>query len=63
MNLPGSCRLYDGYQCHGKVVADFETYDGDGKVSPEWDSAAGYCYGTSRGRWPKVKSFDCIWKD
>ncbi|XWW94106.1 hypothetical protein V2A60_002048 [Cordyceps javanica] len=61
MNFAGDCYLYDGHQCHGKVVAQFETYNGDGKVGQ--DAMTGMCYDTSRGRWPKAKSFDCVWKD
>ncbi|ATY62319.1 hypothetical protein A9K55_008702 [Cordyceps militaris] len=62
MNFPGNCDLYDGHQCKGKVIAEFDTYNGDGKVKPHPD-IDGYCYDTSRGRWPKAKSFECSFKD
>ncbi|OAA60021.1 hypothetical protein ISF_06032 [Cordyceps fumosorosea ARSEF 2679] len=62
MTWPGDCYLYDGHQCTGKVVAEFTTDTGDGEVGHN-GGAFEFCYDTSRGRWPKAKSFKCLWKD
>ncbi|KAJ6784950.1 hypothetical protein PWT90_10740 [Aphanocladium album] len=47
-----------GHQCSGKLVGDFQDFKGPGKVTPYYGYGA--CYDTSKGYWPKARSYMCI---